>query len=97
VRRGRTAVAATGTWIDPDGFRAPEGEVHAWTPGTNQTFCGLQISRQGLRRLSHVEWADAQPTTGRDADRVTAVCRRCAAATGQRRDQKPWVRRDPRP
>ena len=93
----RTAVAATATWIDPDGIRAPAGEVHAWLPGTNQTVCGLQIGKQGLRRLPHIEWVDAQPATGRDADRVTSVCRRCAAGTGRRRDEKPWVRRDPRP
>jgi hypothetical protein len=101
-RRGRTAtprhpaVAATGSWLDPDGFRTPADEVHAWLPGTNQTLCGLQLSRQGLRRFPHVEWADVQPATGRDADRVNAVCRRCAAATGRRRDELPWTRRDPR-
>jgi hypothetical protein len=91
------AVAATGTWIDPDGFRTPADEVHAWLPGTNQTLCGLQLSRQGLRRFPHVEWADVQPATGRDADQVTTVCRTCAAATGRRRDEKHWTRRDPRP
>jgi transcriptional regulator with XRE-family HTH domain len=63
----RTATAATGSWTDPDGFRAPAGEVHAWLPGTNQTLCGLPIKRQGLLRFSHIEWADAQPTTGRRA------------------------------
>lgn len=93
----RTAVAASGSWIDPDGFRSPAGEVHAWQPGTNQTLCGMQIKKQGLQRFSHVEWVDAQPATGRDADRVTAVCRRCAAATRRRRDERPWVRHDPRP
>lgn len=93
----RAAVAATGSWTDPDGFRAPAGEVHAWLAGTNQTLCGLQLSRQGLRRFPHIEWADVQPATGRDADRVDVVCRRCSAATGRRRDERPWTRHDPRP
>jgi len=95
--RRSACVAATGSWTDPDGFRTPAGEVHAWLPGTNQTLCGLQLSRQGLRRFPHVEWVDVQPATGRDADQVSTVCRRCAAATGRRRDEKPWTRRDARP
>jgi hypothetical protein len=93
----RAAVAATGSWTDPDGFRTPAGEVHAWLPGTNQTLCGIPVKKAGLGRFSHVDWADVQPATGRDADRVTSVCRRCAAATGRRRDEKPWTRHDPRP
>jgi hypothetical protein len=93
----RASVAATGTWTDPDGFRAPAGEVHAWQQGTNQTLCGLSIHRSGLRRFSHVDWSDAQPATGRDADAVSDVCHRCAAAMGRRRDDKPWTRVDPRP
>ena len=84
----RAAVAATDTWTDPDGFRAPAGEVHAWLPRTNQTLCGLPLHRAQLHRFPHVDWLDAQPATGRDADRVTQVCRRCAAATGRRRDEK---------
>jgi hypothetical protein len=90
-------VAATGSWVDPDGFRTPAGEVHAWLPGTNQTLCGIPVKKAELYRFSHVEWSDVQPATGRDADRVTSVCRRCAAATGRRRDERPWTRRDPRP
>ena len=31
----RAAVAATDSWTDPDGFRMPAGEVHAWLPSTN--------------------------------------------------------------
>ena len=93
----RASVAATDGWVDPDGFRAPAGEVHAWVPGTNQTVCGVPLHRAGLRRFSHVDWRDAQPATGRDADQVTSVCRRCAAGMGQRRDERPWQRRNPRP
>ena len=93
---GGTAVAATGTWTDPDGVKMPSGVVHAWRPGHNQTLCSLQLSRAGLLRFPHVEWADVQPATGRDADRVTEVCARCASATGRRRDERPWVRHDPR-
>lgn len=90
-------VAATSVWVDPDGFRAPAGEVHAWTPGRNETVCGLSLSRSRLSRLAHVEWADAQPETGRDADAVQAVCRRCLAAMGARRDERSWTRNNPRP
>jgi hypothetical protein len=90
------AVAATGEWTDPDGFRSPAGEVHAWRPGTNQTLCGRQLSRSGLLRFSHVEWADVQPATGRDADRVVDVCPRCSAAMGRRRDERAWERSNPR-
>lgn len=93
----RASVAATGIWTDPDGFRAPAGEVHAWLPGTNQTMCGLSTDKSLLRRFSHVDWLDAQPATGRDADRVTDVCHRCAAAMGQRRGTRAWTRTNPRP
>ncbi|GGB95583.1 hypothetical protein [Cellulomonas carbonis] len=97
-RTVRTAsVAATGRWTDPDGIRMPAGTVHAWVPGTNQTVCGLALSREPLERFPHVGWADVQPATGRDADRVEVVCRRCAAGTGARRDDRPWRRVDPRP
>jgi hypothetical protein len=89
-------VAASGEWTDPDGFRMPAGAVHAWRQGTNQTLCGLQLSRSGLRRFPHVDWVDVQPATGRDADRVSEVCARCAAAMGRRRDERPWTRHNPR-
>jgi hypothetical protein len=75
----------------------PAGEVHAWEAGTNQTLCGLALARSELRRFPHVAWADVQPGTGRDADGVSRVCPRCAAATGRRRDDRPWSRTDPRP
>jgi hypothetical protein len=83
-------------WTDPDGFKMPSGVVHAWRQGANQTLCSIQLSRAGLLRFPHVEWADAQPETGRDADRVTEVCPRCASATGRRRDERRWVRHNPR-
>jgi hypothetical protein len=98
VARSKNAnVAASGQWVDPDGVRMPAGEVHAWEPGMNQTLCGLALSRSELRRFPHVTWADVQPGTGRDADEVQRVCPRCAAATGRRRDARPWSRTDPRP
>jgi hypothetical protein len=97
MAKQNAAVAATGEWIDPDGVRGPAGEVHGWEPGTNQTLCGLALSRSRLVRFPHVSWADAQPATGGNADAVQRVCPRCAAALGARRDSKPWVRRDPRP
>jgi hypothetical protein len=97
MRQAGARVAATSVWVDPDGFRAPAGEVHAWVPGHNQTLCGLSLSRSRLVRLPHVEWADALPETGRDADEVQVVCPRCLAATGAKRGRRSWTRRDPRP
>jgi hypothetical protein len=75
----------------------PAGVVHAWRHGTNQTLCGLATSKSRLDRFPHVEWADVQPATGRHADQVAEVCRRCAAAMGERRDERPWQRTNPRP
>ena len=92
-----TAVAASGSWTDPDGVRRPAGTVHAWYQGTNQTLCGLALSRSQLTRFAGTDWADVQPATGRHADEVQEVCRRCLAATGTRRDAKPWTRTNPRP
>lgn len=97
MARMRYTVAATGRWTDPDGVRMPAGEVHAWTQGTNQTLCGLALSRSRLERFPHVEWSDVQPATGRHADQVADVCRRCAAGTGARRDARSWTRDNPRP
>ena len=93
-------VAAAGEWLDPDdGVRLPSGEVHAWLPGTNQTLCGLALSRSRLLRFAHVGWDDVQPATGRSADAVVEVCRRCDAATGRPRAERErrWKRTDPRP
>ncbi|WP_122818301.1 hypothetical protein [Nocardioides pantholopis] len=91
------AVAASSRWTDPDGYRSPAGSVHAWLRGTNQTLCGIPLSRAGLMRFPHIQWADVQPATGRDADRVQEVCPRCAAGMGARRDERPWRRVNPRP
>jgi len=93
----KAAVAATGTWRDPDGIRMPAGEVHAWQQRTNQTLCGLSLHRSQLTRFPHVDWPDVQPATGRHADMVDAVCPRCAAAMGRRRDVRGWERINPRP
>jgi hypothetical protein len=91
------AVAASSQWRDPDGFRSPAGTVHAWLQGTNQTLCGLQLSRSELIRFPHIQWVDVQPATGRDADQVAEVCPRCAAGMGVRRDERSWTRVNPRP
>jgi hypothetical protein len=93
----RARVAATGSWTDPDGIRAPAGEVHAWHPGTNQTVCGLSLHRSQLLRFAHIDWQEAQPATGGAADEVKDVCARCAAGMGTRRDTRRWTRTNPRP
>lgn len=93
-----TGVAASSTWTDPDGVRLPAGEVHAWAPGTNQTLCGLPLSRARLSRFPHIGWGDVDPATGGAADAVSAVCARCTAATTPRRARgRRWTRTDPRP
>ncbi|MFI2283621.1 hypothetical protein [Nocardia beijingensis] len=93
---GRTepAVAASSRWIDADGIRYPCGDTHAWLPGTNQTLCGIPLSRARLARFPHVPWSEAlwlADTSGR----VIATCRRCAAAGGRERGR--WARTNPRP
>ncbi len=93
-------VAASGTAVDPDdGVRLPAGEVHAWAPGTNQTLCGLALSRSRLARFPHVAFTDALPATGGRADFVVEVCPRCHAAVvpRARRTGRSWSRTDPRP
>jgi hypothetical protein len=60
-------------------------------------LCGLPLKKAGLRRFPHVDWRDVRPVPDRDTDPVTVVCRRCSAATGRRRDEKPWTRPNPRP
>lgn len=93
----QAAVAASGTWTDPDGVRMPDGEVHAWTPGTNQTMCGIQLSRARLNRFPHVPWKEILPESGGAADQVRRVCPRCAAAMGHRPGERRWSRVSPRP
>jgi hypothetical protein len=97
TRPRSAAVAASGRWRSPDGIRLPAGEVHAWVQGTNQTVCGLALSREPLERFPHVSWADVLPATGREADEVEHVCPRCAAGMGHRRGEKRWTRTNPRP
>src|SRR4051812_38109091 len=97
ARATSAAVVATDRWTDPDGFRSPAGLVHAWLRGTNQTLCGVPLSKARLYRFPHIQWVDAQPATGRDADRVTEVCRGCAAGMGEKSDSRPWTRTNPRP
>ncbi|HEX2314495.1 MAG TPA: hypothetical protein VHJ17_12200 [Thermomonospora sp.] len=97
ARARSAAVAASGTWVDPEGVRLPAGEVHAWHPGTNQTLCGLALSRTRLNRFPHVAWPDVLPASGGAADQVRRVCPRCAAALGRRPGTKTWTRESPRP
>ena len=82
----RYAVAVSSEWVDPEGVRRPGGEVHAWAPGTNQTLCGLALSRSRLERYPHVDWDDIRPESGRHADAVRRVCPRCMAGARPRRD-----------
>src|SRR4051812_45110667 len=92
------AVAAGDQWVDPDdGIRYPAGEVHAWQPGRNETGCGLALSRSRLVRFPPVGGADGRREWGRHAEGVQAVCRRCRAALGARRDERGWTRTNPRP
>jgi hypothetical protein len=96
--RVQLSVAASSRWVDEDGVRLPAGEVHAWEPGTNQTACGLALSRSRLQRFPHVRWPDVQPESGGAADRVQRVCPRCAAAARpQRARRHQWERISPRP
>lgn len=100
-RRKQYAVAASGQWTDEeDGRRRlPAGEVHAWQPGSNQTVCGLSLSRSRLTRFPHVRWPDTFPESGGAADRVRRVCPRCASVAGRHGDDaRPrWHRTRPRP
>ena len=92
------AVAASSQWTDPDdSVRYPAGEVHAWERGRNETVCGLALSKSRLARFPHVSWADVQPESGRHAEEVQVVCRRCRAALGARRGDRRWTRVNPRP
>ncbi|MGM1065147.1 hypothetical protein [Saccharothrix sp. Mg75] len=91
-------VAASSQWVDEDGVRQPSGDVHAWEPGTNQTLCGLALSRSRLGRFRHVPWSDAV-WLAQTADQVVALCPRCVAATTPRSERggRRWTRVRPRP
>jgi hypothetical protein len=91
------AVAASSAWTDETGVRQPAGEVHAWLPGTNQTACGLALSRTRLSGFPHVPFDFRSSDVVTPADEVRYICPRCAAATGRRRDERPWTRHAPRP
>ncbi|GAA3084834.1 hypothetical protein GCM10010485_23690 [Streptosporangium carneum] len=98
--RGEPSVAASRQWRDQNGVRMPSGEAHAWYPGTNQTLCGLAISRSKLLRFSHVRWPDAFPESGGAAEEVNEVCEKCVAASGRRSHRgwsRAWTRSSPRP
>jgi hypothetical protein len=90
------SVAASSQWIDAGGVRQPGGEVHGWRAGTNQTVCGLALSRSRLRRFPHVAF-DFRPTDQITAgDEVRYICPRCVAAL-TRRGERSWTRTAPRP
>jgi hypothetical protein len=97
ARQRTAAVAASSGWIDEQGVRQPGGEVHAWLPGTNQTLCGLALSRSRLRSFPHVRFDFTGTDVLTPADEIRHVCPRCAAATGHRRDERSWTRVSPRP
>jgi len=80
----RYAVAASSGWVDPDGVRRPAGEAHAWLPGTNQTLCGLALSRSALRRFPHVRFDFRASDVLTDTDPIGRICPRCLAATRPR-------------
>ncbi len=97
ARKQTAAVAASSGWVDEHGVRQPGGEVHAWLPGTNQTLCGLALSRSRLRGFAHVRFEFAATDVVTPADEVRHICPRCTSATGRRRDERPWTRTSPRP
>ena len=78
------AVAATGSWMDPEGSRMPAGQVHAWLPDTDQTVCGFSVHRARLNRFSYVPWRAVQSAAGHFADRISSVCPKCTTALGGR-------------
>lgn len=97
MSRARAAsVAASSEWIADDGIRQPGGEVHAWTPGTNETLCGLALSRTRLRRFPHVTFDFRGTDVITAEDRIGYLCPRCIAAT-TRRGERNWTRTAPRP
>jgi hypothetical protein len=97
MARARAAsVAASSEWVGADGIRQPGGEVHAWTPGMNQTRCGLALSRTRLRRFPHVRFDFRATDVLTAEDQVGYICPRCVAATSPR-GERSWTRTAPRP
>ena len=93
--RTGAAVAASSQESGEDGARQPAGDVHAWEPGTNQTLCGLALSRSQLMRFPHVPFSRVAEER---RERSVHLCSRCSAATGRgRRDRRSWTRDLPRP
>lgn len=90
------ATAASGQTRTPDGVRAPAGEVHAWLAGTNQTVCGLALSRTRLIRFPHVPFDFRASDVLTAEDDIGYICPWCVAAT-TRRDERGWRRVSPRP
>jgi hypothetical protein len=96
ARVTKASVAASSQGLGPDGIRRPAGEVHAWQPGTNQTVCGLALSRTRLLRFPHVPFDFRSTDVVTAADEVRHICPRCVAAT-TRRGERSWTRTAPRP
>jgi hypothetical protein len=90
------ATAASSEARGSDGVRIPAGEVHAWLPGTNQTVCGLALSRTRLIRFPHVPFEFRASDVLSAEDDIGYICPRCVAAT-TRRDERGWRRMSPRP
>ena len=82
--------------VDDDGIRRPGGDVNAWMVCSNQSVCGLALSRSQLRRFPHVSWSEVYAVTGGYAEGVQRVCPRCAAGVGAPEAGR-WIRRKPRP
>jgi hypothetical protein len=70
--------------------------VHGWTPGLNQTVCGLALSRTRLQRFPHVPFDFRSTDVVTATDEVRHICPRCVAATS-RRGERSWNRTAPRP
>ena len=96
ARPVKASVAASSEVTGDDGIRQPGGEVHAWLPGTNQTVCGLALSRTRRRRFPHVGFDFRSTDVVTAGDEVRHICPRCVAATGGRRARS-WTRTSPRP
>jgi hypothetical protein len=90
------ATAASSETRGLDGVRIPAGEAHAWLPGTNQTVCGLALSRTRLIRFPHVPFDFGASDVLTAEDDIGYLCPRCVAAT-TRRDERGWRRVSPRP